>query len=342
MRDIKVLDTTLRDGGYANHFQFGAESIRRIINGLEDSNIDIIEIGFLKNVVFNNNLTLYDSMERIQDIVYKKKEHVQYVLMIRLGDFPEEKLRCCSNSIIDGIRLAFHEHEIDASLDYAKSIIDSGYKLFLQPVSTFSYSNSSIKRLIDGANRLSPYAFYIVDTLGCLSADDVSCCFSVLDSSLQSQIKIGLHSHDNLGLSFRNACEFCRISSNRDIIIDSSILGMGRGAGNLDTKTIVQFLNDYCEKKYNLGEFSNTLERWVFPFKKEYTWGRNHIYEISAQLKCHPNYASYLVLHGTTDVFAIESILKELEPNRRVLYDENYISEIYRRFVNDIVVGEQL
>lgn len=335
MRNIFVLDGTLRDGGYVNHFLFGADNIKKIINGLENVHIDIIECGFLKSVSYDINRSLYDKIERLQNGFIHKKEHIQYVVMIKYADYTVKDIINCSKAVIDGIRLAFHEHEIDPALIFAEQIAQKGYKVFLQPVSTLTYSQKSLERLIEGANRLIPYAFYIVDTLGCVLPENISHYFDIFDKKLQSQIMIGFHSHNNLRLSFQNACELCKIESKRDIILDSAILGMGRGAGNLDTMSLLQHLNTNYNGRYNLEELAKVTQQCITPLSSAYKWGYDPAYEISAYKKCHPNYASYLIAKQSFSIDDIEHILETIDPNKKILYDKRYIERLCLEYCQD-------
>ena len=49
MNGISILDCTLRDGGYINNWNFGNLAVGEIINLLNESNVDIIECGFLRD-----------------------------------------------------------------------------------------------------------------------------------------------------------------------------------------------------------------------------------------------------------------------------------------------------
>ena len=64
MENFQILDCTLRDGGYCNQWNFGYDNIKKIINGLVESNIDIIECGFLTNKVeYNREISKYSTIQ---------------------------------------------------------------------------------------------------------------------------------------------------------------------------------------------------------------------------------------------------------------------------------------
>ena len=105
--------------------------------------------------------------------------------------------------------------------------------MFLQPVGTAFYSDLELLRLVEQVDRLHPFAFYIVDTLGSMLPNQVTRQFHLIDENLDSGVKVGFHGHNNLQLAFSNAQVLMGIQSKRDLILDSSVFGMGRGAGNL-------------------------------------------------------------------------------------------------------------
>ena len=67
---LKLLDCTLRDGGYVNDWNFGKENIIAIINGLVSANIDLIEVGFLnQNVLYDENKTILPEMKYFNSLL---------------------------------------------------------------------------------------------------------------------------------------------------------------------------------------------------------------------------------------------------------------------------------
>ena len=47
MGEIKLLDCTLRDGGYVNDWNFGHDNMVNIFERLISSGVDILGVGFL-------------------------------------------------------------------------------------------------------------------------------------------------------------------------------------------------------------------------------------------------------------------------------------------------------
>ena len=337
MNSVRILDCTLRDGGYVNDFRFGNRAIQKIIEKLERAAVDIIECGFLKEGETDKDCTLFGRIEMIGDVVRKKSPGTMYVAMIQQGKIRIEDICDAKDAVIDGIRLTFHEHEIEESFAFAKLLMAKGYKVFMQPVGTTTYTEQALLELVERINQLQPYAFYMVDTLGTMFKNDMLKMFRLIDDHLSKNVILGFHSHNNLQMSFSNATEFLQIDTERERIIDSSVMGMGRGAGNLNTELITQFINSTIAQKYNIIEILEVLDEYIRPLSTKYFWGYDAAYFISSAAKCHPNYASYLLNKQTLHVQDIFKILNGLDVNKRTLYDEKSIETEYLEFMSHTV-----
>ena len=159
---IKVLDCTLRDGGYVNDWNFTQSQVGKIINSLEKSNIDIIELGYLhKKRGGEENSTLFNATSSIDVILNGASSSIQKVVMIDLFAFDIDKLPKQVDTKIDGIRLAFHKKDITDALQTAKKIINLGYQLFFQPMVTKTYTDKEFLALIEKVGQIDIYAFYM-------------------------------------------------------------------------------------------------------------------------------------------------------------------------------------
>lgn len=245
---ISILDCTLRDGGYINDFNFGRKCISEIISSLAQAKIEIIECGFLKSGANDPDKSLFGSVSAIAMHLPDNKDGTMYVAMIAYGDIPIEEIEPYDGTSISGIRLTFHEQDIDRAFDFANRLSDKGYKVFIQPVGTATYTDKALLDLIEKVNTMHPFAFYLVDTLGTMYKNNLLRMFYLVDNNLAPDVRVGFHSHNNLQLSFSNAQELIGLNSKRNIIIDSSVFGMGRGAGNLCTELLTQYINENtCE-----------------------------------------------------------------------------------------------
>lgn len=334
MKRISILDCTLRDGGYLNNFDFGEKVIKNIIKNLSEANIDIIECGFLKSGILDKNKSLFNNIESIKRVIGKKKSELLYVAMIQYGAISIDEIEEYNGDSVDGIRLTFHEHEIEEAFILGEQLINKRYKVFMQPVGTMTYTDEALLKLIRGINRLNPYAFYIVDTLGTMYKNDLLRMYYLIDYNLNKNIIIGFHSHNNLQLSFANAQELMQLNTPRKLIIDSSVFGMGRGAGNLNTELLTHYINTNINNQYDNIKILEIIDEYIKPLSISYRWGYDAAYYIASITHCHPNYATFLINKQTMHVQDIYAILSKLDKVKRALYDKKYINEEYMKYMN--------
>ncbi|MCL2014723.1 MAG: 3-hydroxy-3-methylglutaryl-CoA lyase, partial [Defluviitaleaceae bacterium] len=225
---INILDCTLRDGGFANDWQFGNAHIKGIIAGLTDSAVDFVEVGYLQNISYNSDLSLFSEVEQIANILPADTKSTKYVAMIECGKYDTAALDETAN--LWGIRIVFHAHQADEALQACQTVKNKGYQVFLQPMGTDAYTDKTLLDLIERVNQAQPHSFYFVDSLGVMDKTDIMRIATLIDNNLDKAITMGFHSHNNLQLAFSNAKKLIDMRLKREIYIDSSVYGMGRGA----------------------------------------------------------------------------------------------------------------
>jgi 3-deoxy-D-manno-octulosonate cytidylyltransferase len=198
---------------------------------------------------------------------------------------------------------------------------------------TKTYTDKEFLALIEKASQIDIYAFYIVDSFGSMSLSEFKHYIGLADANLNKGVGLGYHSHNNMQLAFSNAINFCNSQIDREIIIDSSIYGMGRGAGNLNTELIAEYLNNQVHKKYNVLPLLEVIDEILTYYFKKQPWGFSPAQYLSASLDCHPNYASYLVNKKTTHIADIQKVLEKIPLNKRVSFDEQIVDDLYRQFL---------
>ena len=341
---VKILDCTLRDGGYVNNWEFGKTNIKTIISKLSDSNIEIVECGFLSNNnIWTKDQSKYNSLHEMEKYILNPNKNTMYVCMINIGEFDINDIPEYTDGLISGIRLAFHKHQIQDAIEYASKLIEKGYKVFIQPMVTINYSDKELLDLVEKVNIIKAYAFYIVDSFGVMKQNDLKRLFYLIDNNLKKDICIGYHPHNNLQLAYSNAQSLINIQPSRTIIIDSSIFGMGRGAGNLNTELFTTYLNGAIEKKYITQLFLEIIDDILNPIYTENYWGYSLAHYLSAKFNCHPNYASYLSDKNVLNINGINDILRMIDIDKKSNFDKQYIENLYLKYqenniddINDI------
>lgn len=312
---IKVLDCTLRDGGYVNDWKFGNENIRTIISGLLNAKIDYVECGFLKEVCYDKSRTIFSSCEQLTKISNSKN----LCLMINYGEYDFSRLP--QNSDIT-LRVAFKKHDFNDALEYCKKLKEKGFKIFINPMVTDSYTKSELKLLITTVNEIKPIALTIADTIGEMTTKDIETLFTIIDKYLDTDISICFHSHNNIQMSFANTQRLIELSGNRDLIIDSSIFGMGRGAGNLCTELITKYLN-----RYNMSEIMAVSKENIMPIYETHPWGCSAESYLAAINHCHPNYVTFMSDKNLT-AEDMNKIFQLIPDDKKTIFDKSLIENL--------------
>ena len=294
MSKITLLDCTLRDGGYVNDWKFGRENMLRITSGLNKAGVDHIEIGFLVDEKFNIDRSKFESVDQAEKLIPKSSSKSEYVLMIRPDWFSISKLD--KSDKIENLRFAFHYKDFDLAIDYADKARNLGYKVFMNPVNITGYSLDEVNKISERLSNFRPSGVSIVDTFGSMQEKDLLDLHDIFDTNLDVSIALGVHLHENLSLTLSLAQKFLQIRDpDRDVIIDSSILGMGRIPGNLPTELIVNVLNNSFDKNYHLDQILSLADDPIKLIKEKLPWGYSPEFAVSAVLKIHRSYPEYIV-----------------------------------------------
>lgn len=334
MNKIRILDCTLRDGGYCNQWRFGFDNIINIVSGLTQANLDIIECGFLtQKVIYNKDITKFTTIDEIDNVIPKNKAGHLYVAMMNyeeydINDLPERK-----ESGLDGIRVAFHKKNRYEAMELCKKIQEKGYLVFVQAMVSLSYTDEEFLELIHIANSFTPFAFYIVDSFGMMKRKSLLRLFYMVEHNLNDNINIGFHSHNNMQLAYSNAQSLIEAQTSRDLIIDSSVYGMGRGAGNLNTELFIEYLNEVNQSEYDRKPLLIIIDEILNDFYQKNYWGYSLPNYLSATHAVHPNYASYLADKNTLTVEAMDGIFNLMSAEKRVEFDKEYVEQVYLEYM---------
>lgn len=334
MKQISLLDCTLRDGGFINDWDFGLSSIRDIIFRLEKSNIEFVEIGFIDDRRIEDiNRTIFPNTVHVKHFLEDLKiEKSKVIGMIDYGTCSINNIDKCEDSLLDGIRVIFKKAKSKDAIDFCSKLIDKGYDVFIQPVSITSYSDKELLDLISEVNSINPYAVSIVDTYGLVLKNDLIHYFNLMERNLDKKIALGYHSHNNFQLAYSNAIELISMQTNRHLVIDASLYGMGKGAGNANTELIAMFLNNNYHKNYIIDHLLEAIEVNILNLKEKYNWGYSFDYYLSASNDCHPNYVKFLLNKKSLSIKDINKILNQIDIENKLLYNESLIEELYNQF----------
>lgn len=342
--NIKLLDCTLRDGGYINDWEFGHGVITGMYKRLDEAGADYIEVGFLDDRrEFDMNRTIMPNTEAINKIYGSiEKKHAIPVAMIDFGTCSLDSIGPVDSTFIDGIRVIFKKEKIEQALPFCKAIKEKGYKLFIQAISITAYSDLEMLQYVQRINEIKPYAFSIVDTYGLLDDKSLTRYFRLIDNNLDPEIKMGYHDHNNFQLAFSNTCKFLAMGTDRELVGDSSVYGMGKSAGNCASELLALHLNHYYHKSYNLSEILECVDTYMMPIYQKHYWGYKYDFYLAAMQGVHPSYVKDLLDKKTLSVSSINEILAEIPEPKKLLYDKQLSAEMYLRYQNHRINDESV
>ena len=348
MAQIKLLDCTLRDGAYIVNADFGEPSIKGIIRKLQDANIDIIECGWLKDKEHEKGHTFYHVPSDVVQYITKRKPNFMYVAMIDWDRYDLSNLPECDGESIDAIRVVFPYNKFREGINVGKEVLKKGYTLFFQAANTLAYTNEDLVELAKEVNASGAKSLSVVDTFGAMYEEDLDRIVSVLDRELNPDVAIGFHSHNNQQLAFSNAIHFIKLleKTDRDVIVDSSLCGMGRGAGNATTELMANYLNRKYDAGYNMNAIMDAIDIYMKHFEEMYKWGYSTEYCIAGMYCCHVNNIAYLTKNHRTSARDMRNIIESLSPEDRKKYDYDLLEEKYienqNRKIDDTATVEML
>ena len=330
-KKIQLLDCTLRDGAYIVDAKFGTPAIKGILKRMQDANLDIIECGWLKNSPHEEGTSFFHIPSDIEPYLPQKNNHSIYVSMIDWDRYDLKNLPPYDGKSIDAIRVVFPRNHFKEGVSLCDIIKKKGYKVYLQAANTLGYSDYELLELADEVNKAHPVCLSVVDTFGAMYKEDLCHIVSLLNKHLDKDIKLGFHSHNNQQLSFSLCMDFVEALQNteRGIILDSSLCGMGRGAGNATTELVSNYINLKHQGSYNIDIIMDAIDVYMGYFQENYSWGYSIPYFIAGMYCCHVNNIAYLLNNHRTNARDMRTIIESLSPQQRGSYDYDLLEEKY-------------
>lgn len=339
MKNIMILDCTLRDGAQVNSARFGEHAIKDITSNLVAAGIDIVECGFLKKCEFEAGRTYYPQPSYMIPYLPNKHNDTMFAALMDFGRYDVDKLEPYKGDSVDIIRISFFEWDLGRVGSFIKTVQEKGYLVSIQPMDTFSYTDYDLEKLVELANETAPFMLSMVDTYSVADEDDIDRVYSKYQSGIENNIKIGFHSHNNRLNSFGLAKHFIGISADdSNIVCDASLFGMGRGAGNLNTEIIAEYLCRNKSKHYNMNNLLDMIDKYILDYKETYEWGYSMPMLYAGLTGSHVFTASYLAKkHGVTS-YDLKCMLERLDEHKKKRYDYDYLDEVY----NDYMRGKRI
>ena len=333
--ELKILDCTLRDGGYYNNWDFSRELIEEYLLAMSVAKIDYIEIGFR---FFKKDTYLgpcaYTTSSFLETLNIPKG--LKIGIMINAKDILANGLTkkeidktffdLPKKNKISFIRFACHLNEIVKIIPICNELNKKKITTAINLMQISEVSDGEIEKITKLASNSKLDIFYFADSLGNLEPKNIIDISNVIKRYWKKDI--GFHAHDNMGRALINGVAAL---NNGVKWIDSTVTGMGRGAGNIKTEFALLQFSKYLKKNSDISLLLKVIENRFDPMKQKYHWGTNPYYYLAGQHKIHPTF--------------IQSMLSELklEPLEMLSAIDNLKSEEGKNFNRNLIeVGKKL
>lgn len=326
IENIKILDCTIRDGGYLNNWQFDKKVVREVYRASSDAGVDIIELGFKSGEKFFSREKYgtwrFCDEEEVREVT-KGISGAKLGAMVDFGKIDISDILESDESMIDIIRVAVHKDKIPAAIRLIEQIKDKGYDTSLQMMGYSTFTGEEQKDVINLLENSQLDYAYIADSYGSILPFQIKDLFEPLLEI--PGLKVGFHPHNNLQMAFANTLEAIDCGVH---IIDGTIYGMGRGAGNLPIEILLSYLQQYNAKKYNVIPILHCIDKYFVNFEKNSKWGYQLPYMISGIFNSHPYYAKGLMDSREYTIDDVWDVLEKVKEKRPVGFSEELLNDI--------------
>ncbi len=300
--EIKVVDCTLRDGGLVNNFYFTDEFVKDLYKANVKAGVDYMEFGYKASKeifdVKEFGKWKFCNEEDIRAIVGDNDTSLKISVMTDVGrtDYKNDIIDR-KDSVIDLVRTACYIHQIPAAIEMVEDAKAKGYET---TVNIMAVSKVNDDDLDEGLRLLASSGvdvIYLVDSFGTFYPEQIKrLSDKYVNVAVASGKKVGMHAHNNQQLAFANTIEALKNGVN---LLDATVSGMGRGAGNCYMESLLGFLRN---PKYNLVPIMNFVEKHMIKMKADgNVWGYDIPYLLTGILNSHPSTAIKFLKEERTD-----------------------------------------
>ncbi len=292
--ELRVLDCTIRDGGLINNHQFPDEFVRAVYEACIGAGMDYMEVGY------KNSARLFpkdefgpwkhcdeSDLQRVFHDCDPEKTGLKLTAMADAGKCEwKTQIVPCDQSPLDMIRVAFYAHQVYEAVEMIQYATELGYETSANLMAVSSISENEIDAVLNAIKKTPTQIMVIVDSFGHMYREQVDILYAKYFEVMHDAGKeIGIHANNNMQLAFANTIEAIILGAN---LADSTMGGIGRGAGNCPTELLLGFLRN---PKFRLRPVVKLLQEYIEPLRKNLVWGPLLPYNITGQLNRHPRAA---------------------------------------------------
>jgi len=326
------LDCTLRDGGYYNSWDFEHALVQDYLVAMKAVGVDVVELGFrstnqkgFKGACAYTPDSFISTLEVPKGVTFCVMINASEILVkseysekILSNLFPEN----AETSRISLVRIACHTYEFVETLNAFKFLNSKGYRVAFN---LMQVSECDSKELILLSKEAMKYPFdvlYFADSLGNMNPEKVQNVIELLRTHWKGEL--GIHAHDNIGLGLSNTL----YALNEGVSwVDSTVTGMGRGAGNVKTELLAIEISQLRGANCNMKPIMALIANSFNPMKDKYGWGTNPFYYLSGINSVHPTYVQEMMADTRYNEDDIIAVIEHLGKKGGNKYSKNILGE---------------
>jgi Isopropylmalate/homocitrate/citramalate synthases len=292
----KIVDCTIRDGGLVNNWDFSVEFVQYLYQCLNEAGVDYMEIGYKNSPKLLKGADSAGPWRFLDDDFLRKvipnKGRTKLSALVDIGRVDENDILPRSESLLDLIRVACYIQDVDKALELVQIFHDRGYETTINIMALSNVMENQLVEAFDLIRESVVDVVYIVDSYGSLKPNDIVYLVDKFRSHLPNK-RLGVHTHNNMQLAFANTLTAAEKGVE---LLDASVYGMGRAAGNCTTELLVAHLQN---TKYNVRPVLDMIEKYMIPLREKEEWGYLIPYMITGMLDEHPR--SAMALRASAD-----------------------------------------
>lgn len=309
LEKITLLDCTLRDGGYYNAWNFEPRVVRHYLKTMAATGVDVVELGFRffpQGAFFGAHAFTSDEYLRSLDLPAGPR----YAVMVNAAEFVNHAggsaeaartlFKRAADSPVSLVRIAAHYRELKALEPAIHVLAELGYGVGLNLMQASQRNAAELEDVAVTATRWAVEVLYFADSLGNMEPADVA---NVIGSFKKCWAgPLGIHTHDNMLRALANST---RALTEGTTWVDATVLGMGRGPGNVRLEYLLLEMNRFYDTQYNLGPLMDLLATEFEPMQRQFGWGPHPLYYMSGTYGIHPTYVQEMMAdkrYGTADI----------------------------------------
>jgi len=241
--DVRITDSSMRDGSHAKEHRFSVEDVRRMVDGLASAGVPVVEVTHgdgLSGSSYNYGFSAVDERVLMAAAVEAAAGRSRIAALMLPGVGTMDDIRACRDIGVSVIRIATHCTEADIARQHFAIARDLG----LETVGFLMMSHTQPPEVLAAQARVMADAgcecVYVVDSAGALILEGAADRVAALVTELDGDAQVGFHAHQNLSLGVANTVHAIRAGA---VQVDGSARGFGAGSGNAPTEALAAVLD---------------------------------------------------------------------------------------------------